>query len=230
MGIWIILGITLLLLFLWLFLQPKQGAKASNALQSKRPDALPTGDVRAVDDGEAEKATQVKAGLSAPPLSLEDEIHHLLSVGQKIAAIKRVREVKHWGLKEAKDYVEALALNESPSLQVTTSEPKSALRDEVRRLLAAHQKVSAVKLVREETHWHLRDAKQYVDAVQRDENKALESTLSMALPDQALRDEVKRLVADQRIQAAVQRVKAGTGWNLSRSIDYVNQVHRLLKS
>lgn len=92
-------------------------------------------------------------------------------------------------------------------------EPNATLRNEVQRLLKAHQKVSAVKLVRDETHWHLSEAKQYVDAIQQEENNALDIALSISLPDQELRDEVKRLVADQQSQTAVERVRASTGWD-----------------
>lgn len=38
----------------------------------------------------------------------DDEIRQLLAAGNKIGAIKRVREVTGMGLKEAKDYVERL--------------------------------------------------------------------------------------------------------------------------
>lgn len=42
------------------------------------------------------------------PVQLEQEARSLLADGQKIAAIKHVRERTGWGLKEAKDYVERL--------------------------------------------------------------------------------------------------------------------------
>jgi ribosomal protein L7/L12 len=47
-----------------------------------------------------------------PPAQLSGdipaEVQALLARGQKIEAIKRVRELTGWGLKEAKDYVERL--------------------------------------------------------------------------------------------------------------------------
>ncbi len=43
-----------------------------------------------------------------PDAAGEAEVRALLAGGNKIAAIKRVRELTGMGLKEAKDYVEAL--------------------------------------------------------------------------------------------------------------------------
>jgi ribosomal protein L7/L12 len=40
--------------------------------------------------------------------SMDDEARTLLAKGQKIVAIKLVRERTGWGLKEAKDYVDEL--------------------------------------------------------------------------------------------------------------------------
>ena len=42
------------------------------------------------------------------------ELQQLIQAGEKIAAIKLVRERTHLGLKEAKDYVEALERGEAP--------------------------------------------------------------------------------------------------------------------
>lgn len=163
----IIIAIALLLLLIWLLLQSKQGTKASNASRSTPPDGLPSGREQYVSADAVDKASQDTATLSALPPLLEAEIVQLLDSGQKIFAIKRVREVKHWGLKEAKDYVEALERHESPPTPAPriTAELTPSLRQEVRRLLAADHKASAVKLVRDHTHWGLREAKQYVDAL-----------------------------------------------------------------
>lgn len=45
---------------------------------------------------------------SGSTLAPDDEIRQLLAAGNKIGAIKRVREVTGLGLKDAKDYVERL--------------------------------------------------------------------------------------------------------------------------
>ena len=48
--------------------------------------------------------------------ALSEEARGLLTMGQKIAAIKLVRDRTGAGLKEAKDYVDALEAGESPPL------------------------------------------------------------------------------------------------------------------
>ena len=50
------------------------------------------------------------ASTSPPPVTLDsdDEVRRLLAAGNKIQAIKRVRELTGIGLKEAKDYVDSL--------------------------------------------------------------------------------------------------------------------------
>lgn len=251
----IIIAIALFLIFIWLLMQPKQGMKASNAPRPTIPDDLPDGlpsgeeqpirasvedrvvsapvedrvvsaprnpDIDSVFQNEAEVTS------SAPSLSLETEVRQFLNAGQKIAAIKRVRELKHWGLKESKDYVESLERNDTPLMPVPqiTSEPTPELRQEVQRLLAAHQKVSAVKLVREQTHWHLREAKDYVDAVQAEQMQAMEEAASSALLDQDLQKEILRLIEARQKFAAVERIRRATGWGINQAIEYVSDLER----
>ena len=55
-------------------------------------------------------STLSAAGLFQPDAELQQRIQ----AGEKIAAIKLVRERTHLGLKEAKDYVEALERGEAP--------------------------------------------------------------------------------------------------------------------
>jgi ribosomal protein L7/L12 len=97
------------------------------------------------------------------------DVQALLAQGQKIEAIKGVRELTGLGLKEAKDYVDALqrggALPVLPataaSEAVTASAPQ--LEQEARMLLAQGQKIEAIKRVRELTGWGLKEAKDYVE-------------------------------------------------------------------
>ena len=50
------------------------------------------------------------ASITFLPADAEQEIRDILVDGKKIVAIKRVRTITGWGLKEAKDYVEALQM------------------------------------------------------------------------------------------------------------------------
>ena len=88
------LGIVFLVL-LFLLLRRRSGDRDLIAPPSARPE-LP----RARSGGAA-------AGVHLPP-EVESEVHALLRAGNKIEAIKRVREATHVGLAEAKQWVERM--------------------------------------------------------------------------------------------------------------------------
>ena len=97
------------------------------------------------------------------------EVRALLAGGNKIAAIKRVRELTGMGLKDAKDYVEALPPG---AIQTVSDTPRTMSGDaaadpEVRALLAGGNKIAAIKRVRELTGMGLKEAKDYVEALER---------------------------------------------------------------
>jgi len=97
---------------------------------------------------------------------LEQEAKALLLERRTIEAIKRVRERTGMGLKEAKDYVDALERGESPASGAqadSTSFESGDLDDEVRALLSAGRKIEAIKRVRERTGLGLKEAKDYVE-------------------------------------------------------------------
>ncbi|MBA3531609.1 MAG: ribosomal protein L7/L12 [Ardenticatenales bacterium] len=102
--------------------------------------------------GGAEPGPNVEIPLP-PPTGLvpDEEIQRLVAQDKKLEAIKRVREITGMGLKESKDYVEALM----------------PLDEEVRALLARGKKIEAVKRVREETGMGLKEAKDYVEALEK---------------------------------------------------------------
>lgn len=112
------------------------------------------------------------------PPDLVYDVRVLMESGRKIDAIKRVREVTHWGLKEAKAYVEALemgggpppssgsvARETMPHSSAGPAIPAEVLR-QVQDLAARRQKIAAIKLVREVTHWGLKEAKDFVDGLE----------------------------------------------------------------
>jgi hypothetical protein len=53
---------------------------------------------------------------------LEDQVRTLLAQGRKVEAVKRVRKTTGWGLKESKDYVDALADAPPPTPHVMDQE------------------------------------------------------------------------------------------------------------
>ena len=102
---------------------------------------------------------------------MQVDVQDLLAAGQKVEAVKRVREYTGWGLKESKDYVDAVQAGQTPPVgQVVTPAAgkvdEDLMRSEVEQLLRADRKVEAVKRVREYTGWGLKESKDYVDALQ----------------------------------------------------------------
>lgn len=101
---------------------------------------------------------------------LRAELLGLLQRGNKIAAIKRLREHSGLGLREAKDAVDALEHNigaplpgPAPAVHVPAGDTAPDADPEVLRLLRSGNKIAAIKRVRELTGWGLKEAKDYVD-------------------------------------------------------------------
>lgn len=124
---------------------------------------------------ELDEARQYLDALPAPPPTdvlapssrqqnyeqVEAEVRRHLIQDQKIQAIKYVREQWGYGLKAAKAYVESLEGTSSPS---QNSDDVDA---EVRLLLSQNRKIEAIKLVRLQWGYDLKDAKDYVESLGR---------------------------------------------------------------
>ena len=102
--------------------------------------------------------------VAQPSAELASSAQSLLACGNKIAAIKLVRQQTGMGLKEAKDYVDALQRGTTP-VTPTSNAPPVNLEAEVRTLLVQGNKIAAIKRARELTGWGLKQAKDYVDAL-----------------------------------------------------------------
>ncbi|HEY0603160.1 MAG TPA: ribosomal protein L7/L12 [Herpetosiphonaceae bacterium] len=108
-------------------------------------------------------------------LANDYEIRRFLAQGNKIQAIKRVRELTGLGLKESKDYVDQLPIGaplEYGAAEPVAAEslrfvPDPAFEQEIRQLLTQRQKIEAIKRVRELTGMGLKESKDYVDALER---------------------------------------------------------------
>lgn len=100
-------------------------------------------------------------------MALEQEVQQLLSQNRKIEAIKRVREETGYGLKQAKDYVERLQQGYRVELSQGGYGAEATVSPEIvaaaRQLMAEKQKIAAIKLVRDQTGWGLKEAKEYVE-------------------------------------------------------------------
>ena len=97
----------------------------------------------------------------SPPSELMVRIRELMALGQKIEAIRVLREATGVDLAEAKRLVEAAA--------DSTLEPAGATDDDFERellqLLRAGQKIQAIKRHRERTGMGLKDSKDYVEGL-----------------------------------------------------------------
>lgn len=96
-----------------------------------------------------------------PPVDASPEQH--LRAGNKIAAIKRYRELHGVGLKEAKDAVEAMERGQPWDLP-----PKTLLREvndsDIEAQIRRGALIDAIKLYREKTGVGLKEAKDAVEA------------------------------------------------------------------
>jgi ribosomal protein L7/L12 len=102
---------------------------------------------------------------------IQEQIADLLARGQKIEAIKRYREYTGLGLKEAKDAVEAMARSDMLDRPKPKREPVERLSDhqiagQVELLLRSGRKIEAIKLYREHTGLGLKEAKDWVEALE----------------------------------------------------------------
>lgn len=101
----------------------------------------------------------------------KDRVTALIASGKKIEAIKIVRQATGKGLKEAKNIVESIAANTSPSLSYPYNRAVKPFDDEakakIRHLIASGKKIEAIKELREVTGLGLKEAKNLVDAAEK---------------------------------------------------------------
>jgi ribosomal protein L7/L12 len=157
---------------------------------------------------------------------MQRELSALVAQGRKIEAIKRVREATGLGLKEAKDYVEALAAGApvavpaAPPVHTSTAD----VEDELRALLARGQKIEAIKRVREATGLGLKEAKDYVEALAAGAPVALPTARLAEVSAGDIEGEVYALLARGQKIEAIKRVREATGLGLKEAKDYVDRL------
>jgi ribosomal protein L7/L12 len=158
-------------------------------------------------------------------------ISALLAGGNKIEAIKRVRELTGLGLKEAKDYVEAMPRSAPSDLPiaapapVSNAHPAAADLAEVSALLAGGNKIEAIKRMRELTGLGLKEAKDYVEAMPSGGPlPALPSTRSASAAGAGDLAEVHALAQRGNKIEAIKRYRQLTGVGLKEAKDYVDRL------
>jgi ribosomal protein L7/L12 len=106
------------------------------------------------------------------PDPIAQEIRDDLDSGNKIAAIKRYRELTGLGLAEAKAAIEAfergatLAMAGAAPGTATPVADVAALDDQILASLVAGNKIAAIKTYRQQTGLGLYEAKQFIDALE----------------------------------------------------------------
>ena len=185
-------------------------------------------------DRAAEPEASVPVPDSAPRTVINDrELDAALRAGEKIAAIKRYRELYGVGLKEAKDAVEAMQAGQvvvhPPQI---ADDPPPQLQPELDRLIAQGLKIPAIKHYREVTHLGLKESKDAVEAridelaaAARAAEQARHAASMAAPPDMdttpGLQPELDRLIrADLKVNA-IKHYRDVTGRGLKESKDAV---------
>jgi ribosomal protein L7/L12 len=114
------------------------------------------------------RPSQTPRPAAAPVGGVQGEVQALLAGGNKIAAVKLVREAYQLGLGEAKTLVEAFERGEPAALpDAAVPTPIVDLDAEIRGLLAANRKIEAIKRAREVLGLGLAEAKHHVEAIER---------------------------------------------------------------
>jgi ribosomal protein L7/L12 len=144
---------------------------------------------------------------------LEAQVRALLAQGHKVEAIKQVRKETGWGLREAKDYVDALAYAALPALGAAD---EAAMEQAARALIQQGRPIEAIRRVRELTNWGLRESKDYVDGLIRDDPVNWASLASRA----------RDLLAQDMQDEAVEWVMAQAEMDVQEARDYVNLLSR----
>jgi ribosomal protein L7/L12 len=102
------------------------------------------------------------------------------------------------------------------------------LERQVQNLLAQGQQIEAIKLVRQKTNWGLKEARDYVNQLARQQPSGLSpGTVQSPLPlPTSVQLKVQQLLANGQKIAAIKLVRQSTGWSLSAAKDYVEQLSR----
>jgi ribosomal protein L7/L12 len=178
-----------------------------------------------------ESELEKQAPQHADPLTAQ--IKELLRKRNKIEAVKVYREATGLGLKESKDFVDAVERGELPTPHAapTPSSPGSdALVSQLHELLRRGSKIEAVKIYRETTGLGLKEAKDFVDSLERGERPTMPS---MSVPpfNRATVDWMEQVKAQLRKGNKIEAIKIyrdATGLGLKEAKDAVEEIARQL--
>ena len=118
-------------------------------------------------DLNADKAREISTG------DFDERLKNLIDQWRVMEAVKLVRETKNIGLKEARDYINKFMRSEETGGIVFESAKKEEivtpeeLDGKIFELLMKKQKINAIKLVKENLNTGLKEAKDYVEEIER---------------------------------------------------------------
>jgi ribosomal protein L7/L12 len=207
-----------LILLLWLLLRGRPRPKVIAA--------APAGAVSGM-------APQEETPIASMTMAAADSVVRAMAArGETIQAVKMVREMTGLGLKEAKDYVDALP-NAPPMMTVARQMVAAAvgqgsstsMRTDAAALVARGQALDAIKLVRERTGMGLKEAKDYVDELAEAQRRA-NADPRRPLDDPGLRETVARLLAGGQSNEAMHLIQRASGCSIEAARTYIDQVRR----
>lgn len=162
------------------------------------------------------------------------EVERLARVGHKINAVKYVREKTGWGLKESKDFVEALEAGTPPPIPSSSIAPPPAPVftdrvgagvdwERIRQELAHGRKIEAIKIYREQTGVGLKEAKDAVEMFERGQIPPSPSTplTSPVPPGTTDLGQVRFLLSQGKKLEAVKLYREQTGTGLKEALEVI---------
>jgi hypothetical protein len=162
------------------------------------------------------------------PQELLLQVQELVRSNRFVEAIKRVREVTQWSLRDAKDAVDAIREGREPPVPRPPAVPEldPATRAAAEALLAQGLLQDAAVVIRDRTGWEMRAVKDAVDALRGapppskldavDELDAVGARLA------AIRGQVESLLGEGQLIDAIKLVRTHTGMNLAEAKAYVD--------
>jgi ribosomal protein L7/L12 len=179
--------------------------------------------------GQIPTSVRTQATLNQHAFSPEQlsQIHSLVAQGQKIVAIKQVREWTGLGLAEAKSLVDALGdLNLSSNNHTQVTQSSYALTAEQMQqllgLVAQGNKIEAIKHVREWLGFDLAAAKQFVDTLEKGAQVSQSTTTNNAVLSAEHILQIRDLIKQGNKIAAIKLVRDLTGLGLAEAKQLVD--------
>lgn len=179
--------------------------------------------------GQIPTSARAQATLNQHAFSPEQlsQIHSLVAQGQKIVAIKQVREWTGLGLAEAKSLVDALGdLNLSSNNHTQATQGSYALTAEQMQqllgLVAQGNKIEAIKHVREWLGFDLAAAKQFVDTLEKGAQVSQSTTTNNAVLSAEHILQIRDLIKQGNKIAAIKLVRDLTGLGLAEAKQLVD--------